>query len=151
MKILNAKEIHIDIVKNITYQTIKVIYPHYYTSGVVIFFLSHHSEDNIIADIKQRRVFLITDDKFPVGTVTIKENEICRLFVLPEFQRMGFGKHLMDFAENQIWKRYDNIQLDSSLAAQDMYLRRGYNKIESRTVQTEQGDFLYYDVMQKNR
>ena len=122
MNILNAREAHINIVKNITYQTIKIIYPQYYTSGVIHFFINYHKEENIITDIKLRRVFLIINDNFPVGTVTIKENEICRLFVLPEFQGEGFGKYLMDFAENKIWEKYNSIQLDSSLAAQNMYL-----------------------------
>lgn len=51
------------------------------------FFLEHHSEENILKDIKKNRVFLYLDtSQNAIGTVTVKGNEICRLFVLPAYQ-----------------------------------------------------------------
>ena len=38
---------------------------------------------------------LILDKEEAIGTVTIKENEICRLFVLPKYQHKGFGRQLL--------------------------------------------------------
>ena len=64
------------------------------------FFLAHHSEDNIMKDIERNRVFLCLDgSRNAVGTVTIKKNEISRLFVLPSYQGMGYGTEMLDFAE----------------------------------------------------
>lgn len=62
------------------------------------FFLEHHSEENILKDIKKNRVFLYLDtSQNAIGTVTVKGNEICRLFVLPAYQGKGFGTEMPAF------------------------------------------------------
>ena len=86
--ILKAEDKHLNIVREITQQTINEIYPHYYPIGAVEFFKAHHNDSNILEDIKKGIVFLLKDSDDFVGTVTIKENEICRLFVLPKFQHV---------------------------------------------------------------
>ena len=94
-----AKETDFDSVKDITQTTIWSVYPKYYPSGAVQFFSNHHSDDRIRADIVAGIVFLIEVDGTAIGTVTVADNEINRLFVLPDFQRKGYGRELMDFAE----------------------------------------------------
>ena len=85
----------------------------------------------------------------PVGTVTIKENAVNRLFVLPEYQSHGFGSRLMDFAEGKISENHEQIHIDSSLAAKEMYLKRGYKEKRTCRIETENGDILVYDEMAK--
>ena len=98
MSIKLAQQSEIDIVKDITHTTIKEIYPHYYSNGAVAFFLNHHNDENIENDISSDCVFLCYDKEHKaVGTVTIKKNEICRLFVLPQYQGNGYGKVLLEF------------------------------------------------------
>lgn len=139
-------------VKDITLSTISKIYPHYYPKGAVEFFLEHHCEKNIINDIKENCVYICVDqDGIPVGTVTIKSNEICRLFVLPANQGRGFGREMLDFAEDYILQRYDQIVLDSSLPAKRIYQKRGYLVAESNSINVNHGDFICYDVMTKHR
>lgn len=139
-------------VKDITLKTISKIYPHYYPKGAVEFFLKHHCEQKIINDIKSSCVYICADvDGIPVGTVTIKSNEICRLFVLPANQGRGFGSEILDFAEDYILQRYDYIVLDSSLPAKRMYQKRGYLVTESNSINVNHGDYLCYDVMTKQR
>ena len=76
------------------------IWRNYYPKGAVAFFLSFHSEDNIMKDIERNRVFLCLDgSRNAVGTVTIKKNEISRLFVLPSYQGLGYGTEMRDFGE----------------------------------------------------
>lgn len=72
MNIIKASANHLNKVKEITCETIKEIYPHYYPKGAVDFFLAHHSEDNILNDITDGIVFLVEDSGNSVGTVTIK-------------------------------------------------------------------------------
>lgn len=145
-----ANNLQIEIVKHITTHTIKSIYPHYYPCGAVDFFLSHHNDKNIETDIENGSVYLcFNNDNETVGTVTIKENEICRLFVLPEYQGNGYGRQLLSFAEKIISENYSSIILDASLPAKAIYLKRGYISTEFHTIKTENGDFLCYDVMIK--
>ena len=145
-----AKEIDFDSVKNITQTTIWSVYPKYYPSGAVQFFSNHHSDDRIRADIVAEIIFLIEVDGTAIGTVTVADNEINRLFVLPDFQRKGYGRELMDFAEEIIRKKHDHIILDASLPAKQIYLKRGYVTAKYNMIETENGDYLCYDVMEKH-
>lgn len=151
MDIIHAKSKDMHIVKDITLKTIQAIYPHYYPKGAVDFFILHHNDKSIMEDIQLEYVYLIYDEaKNAVGTITLQENKINRLFVLPQFQHNGFGRKLMDFAEAEISKDYKTCHLDASLPAKSLYLKRGYFIIESLTIETDSGDFLCYDVMKKD-
>ncbi len=149
MKIILADKMTFENVKSIVMDTIKEIYPHYYPAGAVDFFIIHHSDDNIMHDINKGIVYLITDEEKAVGTVTLQENEINRLFVLPQYQGMGYGKALLDFAENNILEHYDTIRLHASFAAKHIYLKRGYTDIEYHKIKTENEDYLCVDIMEK--
>lgn len=144
-----AKETDFDSVKNIIQTTIWSVYPKYYPSGAVQFFSDHHSDDRIKTEIDARNVYLIEVDGTEIGTVTIVDNEINRLFVLPEYQHRGYGKELLDFAEETISGEYNHIILDASLPAKQMYLKRGYVATKYNMLETENGDYLCYDVMEK--
>lgn len=147
--IKKATEAELDIVLTITHQTISEIYPHYYAPGVVDFFLEHHNRQNVLDDIKAGIVYLLQADARPVATVTVKENAVNRLFVLPKHQSHGYGSRLMDFAENLIAENFNRVHIDSSLAAKKMYLRRGYKEKRTCNITAENGDILVYDEMEK--
>ena len=150
MSIKQAYKEDLQVVKYITIKTINQIYPHYYPKGAVEFFVEHHNDTNIINDIEAGKVFLcVNEEGQPVGTVSIKGNDICRLFVLPEYQGQGYGRMLLDFAENEIIKKYEEIMIDASLPAKRIYLKRGYREKESHIINANYGDFLCYDVMVK--
>ncbi len=150
MSIIKAKVSDFEIVKHITAQTINNIYPHYYPCGAVDFFLSHHNDKNIETDIENGNVYLcFNNDNKAVGTVTIKENEICRLFVLPDQQGKGYGRELLIFTENKISEKHNTIILDASLPAKSIYLKTGYVSTEFHSIKTESGDYLCYDLMVK--
>lgn len=140
---------NLESVLQITEDTILEIYSHYYAKGVVDFFLKHHSREHVLSDIEKGIVWLLEIDDTLVGTVTIKENAINRLFILPEYQSLGYGSQLMDFAENKIAERFSRIQIDSSLAAKEMYLKRGYKEKKTCKIVAENGDILVYDEMEK--
>lgn len=151
LHIIRTVPVHCEIVHQITETTIRSVYPKYYPCGAVAFFLAHHRMENVLRDITEHKVFLLYDEsRTPVGTVTMKENEICRLFVLPAHQRKGYGSLLLDYAERFIPSGYHSILLDASLPAKQLYLRRGYVSVDYRQIVTECGDVLCYDVMQKN-
>ena len=147
MKIVLAHKEDCEIVREITRTTIESIYPGYYPAGAVQFFLEHHSDEHISADISDSRVYIIYEDREPVGTVTVSANNINRLFVLPEYQHRGYGKMLLDFAEKKILESYDCVQIDASFPAKRIYLKRGYKEIEYNIIETDNGDCLCYDVM----
>ena len=84
-----------------------------------------------------------------VGTVTIDGNEISRLFVLPQFQKRGYGTAIMEYAENRIFENYPEIQLHASLPGKKFYINRGYFEVEYRTKMVEYDDWICIDIMKK--
>lgn len=139
-----------DIVTELVRETIKAVYPKYYPAGAVDFFLAHHKPENIASDIEAGKVYVLASDGVIVGTVTIDGNDIARLFVKPSEQGKGHGSKLIDFAENMIFGYSETVRIDSSLPAKAMYIKRGYREKEYRKILTDNGDFLCYDVMEKN-
>lgn len=55
----------------------------------------------------------------------------------------------MDFAEQMISKVSDRIVLDASLPANKIYINRGYAATAYNMIETDNGDYLCFDVMEK--
>lgn len=139
----------LECVLQITHDTISEIYSNYYAEGVVKFFLQHHSREHVSPDIENGIVWLLEENSCMVGTVTVRENAVNRLFVLPQYQSHGYGSRLMDFAEAKIAEKFDCVHIDSSLAAKEMYLKRGYRETKTCRIPVGHGDILIYDEMEK--
>jgi GNAT superfamily N-acetyltransferase len=149
MQISPAAPAELRTVLHIVRETIRAVYPRYYPAGAVDFFLAHHSESAVSADLEAGIVYLcMTPEGIPAGTVTVKQNEIARLFVLPAFQGKGYGRALLEFAEQQIAAEHSEIVLDASLPAKAIYLRHGYHETAYHTLSAG-NDFLCYDEMKK--
>lgn len=133
----------------ITRRTIGEVYPHYYPRGAVEFFLDWHNDKNILPDIESGEVYLIFDGGMAVGTVTLHEGEITRLYVLPQLQGRGYGRALLDFAEKAVGEKYGKIRLEASLPAAAIYWKRGYRVVDILTEAEGHGDVLCWDVMEK--
>lgn len=139
------------IITELVRNTIETVYPKYYLAGAVEFFLSIHTPERIAAEIEAGKVFVIEENGTVAGTVTVRGNDIARLFVKPSEQGKGFGRQLLDFAEDMIFGYSETIRLDSSLPAKDIYIKRGYTEKEYHKFLTENGDYLCYDVMEKRK
>ena len=140
-----------DAVTELVRKTIEAVYPKYYPAGAVDFFLAHHKTEKILADIEAGKVYVLEEDGVIVGTVTIDGNDIARLFVKPSEQGKGHGGRLLDFAENMIFGYSEKVRLDSSLPAKSMYIKRGCREKEYCKILTDSGDYLCYDVMEREK
>jgi len=132
-------------------QTVLHTYPFYYAKGVVDFFISRHNLLAIQEDIMRHQVYVYEKDDEVIGSITIKEDEIYRFFVLPEYQHMGYGMQLLRFAEEQFIEKGIEIRLDASLPSKDLFLSHGYKERAYRKVQLDTGEFYCYDVMIKQQ
>lgn len=140
----DAKEIY-----EIVQDTIKKVYPKYYLPEIVDMFCELHNEDNIGADIENGNVYVILENNKIIGTGTIKENNITRVYVLPEFQGKGFGTFIMKKLEEKIGKQYDEAELDTSLPACRLYYNLGYKTIDHGILECAGGVILVYEIMEK--
>ena len=149
--IFKAKIEELDIIKSICDNTINAIYPAYYPKGAVKFFTDYHSKEKIKEDIIKGYVYVYKYNDEILGTISYFDNHIYRLFVEPKNQKKGIGKQLIIYAEAMIFKKFDSIILDASFPSKTMYLKNGYKEIEYNKVLTDNGDYLCYDVMKKEK
>lgn len=136
-------------VAEIVERTIRAVYPHYYPSGAVQFFLDLHSEQRIREALSIEDIYFAVVQGEIVGTGSVRGNEICRLFILPEYQAQGYGSRLMDMLEDIVFGRYKTVHIDASFPAEGMYLKRGYRIKTYEKIETEGGDYLCYHTMEK--
>lgn len=137
------------IISKIVEKTIKTIYPHYYPAGAVQFFLDLHCKDRIEEAMSSEEIYFVMVQGKRIGTGSIRKNEICRLFILPEYQEKGYGSRLMDLLEAWIFESYLKVHADASFPAESMYLKRGYQIVFYEKMEAENGDFLCYHTMEK--
>jgi GNAT superfamily N-acetyltransferase len=144
---LQAGEEHAEQVVTLVHDTIKSIYPKYYPKEVVDFFCSYHDSENIKTDIKNKNVWLLFYDNQLVGTGSGINNQITRVYVLPAFQRNGYGSYIMQQLEDEIGRQYNEAVLDALLPASRLYEKRGYNTVRYENRVVENGVVLVYEVM----
>lgn len=147
MNIFIAKKNDFAAVKKIIHETINNVYRKFYPTGAVEFFLNHHSDINIRQAIENNEVYLFEKNGCIIGTGSMINNHIARLFILPQFQAKGYGTIAMDFFEATLFEKYSEIYLDASFPAYSLYLKRGYKPIEYHKILTDNGDYLCYHVM----
>ncbi len=149
MTIYPATNDDFDTVCKIVHDTIETVYSSFYPENVVAFFLDHHSAEQLREDIGAERLYLLDIDGIPVGTGTIHDNEIKRVFVLPGYQRKGYGSLIMRDLESIIARTSTSVRLDSSLPGYGLYLKLGYRQIAYRMISTPGGQVLCYHEMEK--
>lgn len=149
MQYINATINDLAQVHNIVQETIKTIYPRYYPQEVVDFFCHLHNTDNIQKDIANQTVGILVDQGVIVGTGCRQNNHITRVYVLPQYQRKGYGNYIMECLEHKIAQTFDTVCLDASLPACTLYEKRGYITKKHCKLTVENDAVLVYEVMEK--
>jgi len=89
-------------------------------------------------------------DGYIVGTGTIKENEIKRLFILPQYQHNQFGSELLACLEDDIAiKEITTAQVYAHLHIYKWYQKCGYHIIAESAIDIN-GEQLPYYCMEKD-
>ena len=151
MEIIKATSSHLDYIYSITQRVIRESYVHYCPASVVDFIAGFHHKERIWKDLEEGEILLFRANNGSfAATGTAKGTEISRLFVLPEYQGRGIGTALMEALEKIVLGEHDIIQLDASLPAKTMYLKRGYTETSYEVQPIGNGDFVCYSVMEKH-
>ncbi len=144
-----AKVEDLQAVYDIVQHTIKTIYPKYYPAEVVDFFCEHHSREAIAKDIEKGHVSVLKIDGNIVATGCFVDNHITRVYVLPEYQKKGYGTFIIKNMEALISEKYEKAYLDASLPAVALYDKLGFATIKHERYPVENGVILAYEVMEK--
>ncbi len=76
---------------------------------------------------KGTKFFMLADED-PVGIVSVKDNLIEDLYVLPDKQKRGYGTKLLQFAISQCPGTPTLWILENNVKAEKLYLRMGFEK-----------------------
>ena len=149
MKILKATLKDYKAIHEIVHNTIKQVYPNYYPTEVVEFFLEYHNEKNITSDVEKGNIYLLFEHDRYIATGSMVGSSVGRLYVLPEYQGSGYGSAIMDALEDIISVHYPTSNLEASLPSYEFYLKRGYQPKEYHRYPVENNRILCYYVMEK--
>lgn len=150
MELKLAKSCDAKRVYEIVQETVKEIYPKYYLGEIVDMFCEFHNEENIMKDIEEGNTYILTTEDGVIGTGTINENHITRVYVLPRYQRRGCGTFIMKKLEKIISEKYDYSDIDASLPACKLYSKLGYKTIDHGMWECANGVIQVYEIMKKD-
>lgn len=147
--VYEAKLADLQIIKNMVHRTIKECYPKYFSENVIDFFLNLHSEEAIKNDLMNANVYLMESDGYLVGTGTIQDNVIKRLFILPQYQHHQFGTELLQCLEDELAvNEIFTAVVDAHEQIKGWYQTMGYTVLSEQTVDIN-GEALSYYHMEK--
>ena len=149
MKYIAAVPDMVNEIYDVLHIAIKTIYPKYYPKEVVDFFCKHHSKEHILDGIASGNMGVLVNEDAIVGTGGFDSNHIAGVYVLPSYQKRGYGSYIMDCLENEIVQKYDTAVLDASLPAACLYEHRGYKTVGHGTYELENDVKLVYEIMEK--
>jgi GNAT superfamily N-acetyltransferase len=137
-------------VKSLVQITIDACYSKVYPKEAVQFFKDWHCDERILKDAKEGYTILLYEDTRIVGTGTIVDNHVMRVFVDPAFQRRGFGKLIMrKLEERAVSTGIDVVKLDASLPSKTFYDSLGYITLERAFLEVENNRRLDFYKMEK--
>ena len=149
MEFIMADKKDTERVYELVQETIKTIYPKYYLKEIVDMFCEFHSRENIMQDIIDENLYILLDCGELIGTGTKKENHITRVYVLPKFQKKGYGTFIINHLEELISEKYAYADIDASLPACRLYSYLGYQTVDHGIWECKNGVIQVYEIMKK--
>ena len=82
------------------------------------------------------RFFMLIEDDEPIGIVSVKDDLIEDLYILPQKQRMGYGTKLLQFAMEQCTGTPSLWILENNSNAKRLYHKMGFRETGRKNVIT---------------
>jgi N-acetylglutamate synthase-like GNAT family acetyltransferase len=121
-----------------------------YPKEAIKFFKEYHCDENILKGAAEGWNIVLEENNQIIGTGTIIDDHIMRVFVNPKFQKRGLGKLIMcKLEEKAISTGVSAVKLDASLPSKKFYDALGYKTCEKAYLKLENGKKLHYYKMDK--
>lgn len=106
-----------------------------YPEEYIEFNITSHSADELIKALAERHMYVACEGDRIVGTGgiagywgSLTESILLTIFVLPEYQRKGIGRKIIETLEkDEYFLRARRIEIPASLTAVDFYRKMGYD------------------------
>lgn len=149
MEFMLAEKRDAEQVYALVQETVKAVYPKYYLKEIVDMFCEFHSRENIRKDIEAGNTYVLTEKEEIIGTGSKNGNHITRVYVLPGYQKKGYGTFIMSRLEEMIKEKYDSAETDASLPACRLYSHLGYQTTDHGIWECKNGVIQVYEIMKK--
>lgn len=149
MEFKSAEKSDAEKVYALVQETIRAVYPKYYLKEIVDMFCEFHSHENIIKDVEAGNTYILVENEEIIGTGTKNGNHITRVYVLPGYQKRGYGTFIMNQLEEKIKGKYDYVDIDASLPACRLYTHLGYQTVDHGILKCKNGVIQVYEIMEK--
>ncbi|MGD0784414.1 MAG: GNAT family N-acetyltransferase [Sedimentisphaerales bacterium] len=144
------KSSDLDTVRDLIHKTIDINYLPFYNAESIKYFKDYHNNENILKGTKEGYTIVLEKSNRIIGTATLIDDYIMRVFVNPKFQKKGLGKLLMQKLQTKALSAgIRTVKLDSSLPAKKFYDSLGYKTIKKTFVKVKNGKKLDYYKMKK--
>ena len=111
----------------------------------------HHTREQILTDAQEGYTVVLENDGRIIGTGTLVDDKIGRVYVNPPDQGRGLGKRIMDLLEQRA--RTDSCEqlfLHSTVVAKRFYESLGYHIEAEKSAEMEDAQHLKYFDMVKH-
>jgi GNAT superfamily N-acetyltransferase len=150
VRIRRFKRRDLPAVRELIYETIDVCYSADYPEEAIKFFKEYHCDENVLKGATEGWTIVLEENNRIVGTGTIVDDHIMRVFVDPKFQKSGLGKLIMNkLEERAISTGIKVVKLSASLPSKRFYDSLGYTTSEEAYLEVENGEKLHYYKMDK--
>jgi N-acetylglutamate synthase-like GNAT family acetyltransferase len=140
----------IEDVYNLVIDTINKSYSRVYSKEAIISFKEYHCKDNILNDSINGYTIIIEFEGRIIGTGTLLNTNIRRVFVDKQFQHQGLGKIIMKCLEEKAFEQgIKTVELSASLVARKFYNGLGYITQTYKSFDVTNNKKLFYYEMIK--
>jgi len=141
MNIRKATKKDANDIVDIIRETVSITHKDLYSKDNIQNILNNYRLERVIHFIESYDYFVAEEEGRIVGCVLAKEGKMRSLYVLPSFEGKGFGRKLVEVAEECTRNSgFSEIWLWSSLVSYDFYVHIGYEFIED--IRNENGTVI---------
>lgn len=131
-------------------KTIEISYSDVYPLEAIELFKEYHSKENIAKDASTGYSIVVEFNGAIVGTGTLLETNIRRVFVSPSYQNEGIGKLISRELERKaLSDKVSNLDLSSSLVARRFWESMGFRLQAEDFIPASNGQRLIFYKMDK--
>lgn len=151
IKLREFRRDDLEALKSLIYKTVEVSYADVYPDEAIAYFKDYHSEENILSDAREGYIVILELNEKIIGTGTLLDTNIRRVFIDPSYQQKGFGKLVMHkLEERALEKGISILDLSASLVAKRFYDSLGYITQKEDYIPLENNQKLhYYEMIKK--
>ncbi|MCK4486491.1 MAG: GNAT family N-acetyltransferase [Desulfobacterales bacterium] len=144
-------EADLDAVRDLVYGTIDACYVDVYPEEALHFFKDFHAPEKILRDANKGFTLVLEQRDRIIGTGTIIDDHVYRVFVTPGLHKRGYGKLIMSKLEEKACSDgFNAVMLDSSLVSKRFYDDLEYETVREAFIEVSNGKRLDYYEMKKS-